>query len=153
MALARDAPVSFEQALGRASSWYGSGVDGRWIVEGPERVGLLRLFDLADPTALFDLRVAAPARGRGIGTAAVRWAAAHVFARHPGVVRLEGTTRQDNRPMRRVFERCGFAQEAHHRRAWFTDGESPRDAIGYALLREDWASGRTTPVPWDRGPN
>ena len=144
--------LSLDEARARAPSWWAAGVDGRWIVDGAEPVGLLRLFDLGDPTALFDLRVAASARGRGIGTAAVRWAAAHVFTRHPSVLRLEGTTRQDNRAMRRLFERCGFAQESHHRRAWFTDGEPPRDAIGYALLREDWTSGRTTPVPWDRGP-
>jgi RimJ/RimL family protein N-acetyltransferase len=144
--------LPLDVAQRRASSWWGPHVDGRFIDEGERRVGLLKVFDLEDPTALFDLRLVSSARGRGIGTAALRWIAAHVFGAHPAVLRLEGHTRIDNRAMRRVFEKCGFVLEAHHRRAWYTDGEPPRDSIGYALLREDWASGRTTPVAWDRGP-
>jgi RimJ/RimL family protein N-acetyltransferase len=143
---------SLAEAARRAPSWWARDVDGRWVERDGERIGLLRIFDLGDPTAILDLRIVPPERGRGIGTAAVRWAAAHVFTTYPAVLRLEGHTRIDNRVMRRVFEKCGFALEAHHRRAWYTDGEPPRDSIGYALLREDWTSGRTTPVAWDRGP-
>jgi RimJ/RimL family protein N-acetyltransferase len=49
----------------------------------------------------------------------------------------------DNAAMRRVFEACGWVKEAHHRKAW-----RGFDAIGYAIPREDWESGRVTPVPW-----
>jgi RimJ/RimL family protein N-acetyltransferase len=40
--------------------------------------------------------------------------------------------------MRRVFENCGFFQEAQHRRAWRVNGGVPVDAVGYAILRDEW---------------
>jgi RimJ/RimL family protein N-acetyltransferase len=46
-------------------------------------------------------------------------------------------TRHDNVAMRRVFEKCGFLKEAHHRRAWRVAGAEPVDAVGYAILRDE----------------
>jgi RimJ/RimL family protein N-acetyltransferase len=134
--------------------------DGRY--EGPdvltliieldgEVVGIARAEDLAearsDPQLDFHLR--AHARGRGIGLAALRHITAELFARYPTKNRIEGQTRRDNIAMRRVFERGGYVQEAVYRRAWPAGEEGPLDGIGYAMLRQDWESGTTTPLDWD----
>ena len=117
-----------------------------WLVDAGVRVGLIRLMDLDDGTPLFDLRVSAKARGRGLGEAAVRWLTEHVFTNYE-VNRIEGTTRDDNHPMRRVFTKTGYAKEAHYRDAWPAD-DGPHDSVGYAILRRDWQTGTTTPVNW-----
>jgi RimJ/RimL family protein N-acetyltransferase len=117
-----------------------------WIVDDGARVGLVRLMDLDDGTPLFDLRVATSARGRGVGEAAVRWLTSHVFT-HYDTNRIEGTTRQDNHAMRRVFDKTGYVKEAHYRDAWPGE-EGVQDALGYAILRRDWVAGTTTAVNW-----
>ncbi|MET3987862.1 GNAT family protein [Streptomyces sp. PvR034] len=93
-----------------------------WIVEGGERVGLIRLFDLADVpeggTPLFDLRVDSAHRGRGLGGQALARLTGYLFTEFPGLQRIEGTTRMDNRAMRRTFLSSGYAKEAHYRDAW-----------------------------------
>jgi RimJ/RimL family protein N-acetyltransferase len=110
-------------------------------------VGVARVHDLDDATPLLDLRIAREQRGRGVGRTALRELADRIFATYD-VDRLEGTTRQDNVAMRRAFVAAGFVKEAHYRRAWpGRDGEA-HDAVGYAILRSDWRSGRTTPVAW-----
>jgi len=63
--------------------------------------------------------------------------------------RIEGTTRQDNRAMRRLFLRCGYAKEAHYRDAWPAQDGTIHDAVGYAILRRDWSAGTVTPPQWD----
>ena len=84
-------------------------------------------------------------------TATVRWLAGEVFGGWPGVRRIEAQTRRDNLAMRTVLRRCGYVQEAVHRRAWPDQDGTFHDGIGYALLREDWERGTTTPVDWDGG--
>jgi RimJ/RimL family protein N-acetyltransferase len=121
------------------------------ITDGGQRVGLVRIEDLDDPTPTFDLRIAAAHRGQGSGTAALRELARWVFDTHD-VERLEGTTRQDNVAMRRAFRAVGFVKEAHYRRGWPTRDRRLRDAVGYALLRTDWRDGTTTPVDWHDEP-
>jgi RimJ/RimL family protein N-acetyltransferase len=112
------------------------------------RVGLLRFRYLADVSPDVDVRLLAPFRGRGFGTRMVMWAAEHLFTtteKH----RLAGETRVDNIAMRNVFRRCGWVKEAHYRRSW-PDGDGDWvDSIGYAILRGDWISGRTTKISWD----
>jgi RimJ/RimL family protein N-acetyltransferase len=120
-----------------------------WIVGGDERVGLVRLMDLTDGTPLFDLRIRAGHRGRGIGVRAVTWLTRYLFEELPDIRRIEGTTRQDNRPMRRVFLRCGYAKEAHYREAWPAMDGTVHDTVGYAILRRDWLSGKVTVPAWD----
>jgi RimJ/RimL family protein N-acetyltransferase len=44
--------------------------------------------------------------------------------------------------MRRLFERCGWVQEAHYRRSWPTGDGGWTDSIGYAILRDDWLAAR-----------
>jgi RimJ/RimL family protein N-acetyltransferase len=117
-----------------------------WVVAAGERVGVVRLFDLDDGTPLFDLRLRAAHRGRGLGTAAVRALTALLFGEFPGLTRIEATTRADNAAMARVLERCGYVREARYREAWPVPGGPPLDSLGYAILRREWAPG-PTPAP------
>lgn len=134
--------------------------DGRY--EGPDVltlmieldgdvVGIARAEDLAEarPDPQLDFRLRERARGQGIGLAALRHITAELFARHPAKNRIEGQTRRDNLAMRRVFDRGGYVQEAVYRQAWPAGEERRMDGIGYAMLREDWESGTTTPLKWD----
>ena len=87
-----------------------SDVDSYWIIDEGSRVGIIRLLDLGDVDQgrpLFDIRIATSHRGRGLGTAAVRWLTAHLFDRFDVLHRIEATTHLDNLAMRRVLERCG----------------------------------------------
>jgi RimJ/RimL family protein N-acetyltransferase len=123
-----------------------------WIVrDGAERVGLVRLFDLEDETALFDLRLREVFRGQGIGGIAVAWLTRFLFTTYPHLRRVEAQTRHDNRAMRVVLRRCGFVKEAHYRAAWPAAGPYV-DGVGYAILREDWTSGASTQVRWNDEP-
>jgi RimJ/RimL family protein N-acetyltransferase len=119
-------------------------------VEG-EVAGYVRAEGLshAQEDPQLDFRLRAPARGRGIGLAALRHITELVFSRHPGKRRIEGQTRVDNVAMRKVFARGGYVQEAVYRRAWPGANGEFFDGIGYAILRDDWESGTVTPVRWD----
>jgi RimJ/RimL family protein N-acetyltransferase len=126
---------------GRLESGYFLGERARsfWVrgEADDEPLGFVRAFDLQDFTPLLDLRVKGAARGRGVGSLALRGITAWLFSEYPKTERLAGYTRHDNLAMRRVFEKCGFLQEAHHRRAWQVEGGEPLDAVGYAILRAE----------------
>jgi RimJ/RimL family protein N-acetyltransferase len=145
---------NFERMLDAVDngSFQGTNDSSFWMMRKTERVGLIHLFDLEDVddgTPLFDLRIRHEFRGIGLGTRAVRWLTKYLFEQHTNLERIEGTTRADNLAMRRVFRRCGFVKEAHFRRAW-TDIDGQRfDAVGYGILRDDWAKQTLTPVLWD----
>ncbi|NLG23510.1 MAG: GNAT family N-acetyltransferase [Actinomycetales bacterium] len=113
------------------------------------RVGFFRLEDLTDGAPLFDLRLDAPFRGRGLGREILRAAADHVFTTMPEVIRFEGQTREDNIAMRKTFLRCGWIKEAHYRQGWPVEGGDPVASVAYGLLRQDWESGRTTTFLWE----
>ena len=129
-----------------AGSFTGSEVRSFWIREGEATAGVVALRDLGDPTPVFDLRLRTAYRGRGIGTAAVRWLTDHLFTEFPEILRIEGHTRRDNLAMQRAFERSGYVREAHHRQAWPSSDGSVHDSFGYAVIRQDWLSGEITPV-------
>jgi RimJ/RimL family protein N-acetyltransferase len=132
----------------------GEGIKTFWIVgAGQEEVGLLRLFDLGDPTPLFDLWIREIYRGQGIGRLALEWLTAYLFTTYAHVLRIGGNTREDNLAMRKVFRRCGYVKEAHYRKAWPTTDGRHLAAIGYAILREDWAEKTVTPVDFDDEPD
>jgi RimJ/RimL family protein N-acetyltransferase len=119
-----------------------------WVsVDGPD-AGLIRLMDLGDSTPVFDLRLRARYRGKGIGGEALRWLTAYLFTELPAIRRIEGHTRQDNRAMRLAFQRAGYVKEAHHRDAWPMDGGEVYDAVTYAILKRDWLAGTTTSPEW-----
>lgn len=150
-ARARPEPAAV-RSLVDAGHYDGAGIRTSWILDDGARIGLVRVYDLEDDTAMFDLRLTAARRGQGIGTATVRWLTGQVFTDLAHVHRVEATTRQDNRAMRAALRRAGYVKEAHHRDGWPVPGGPPLDAVGYAVLRRDWEAGTTTPPAWDDEP-
>ena len=119
------------------------------ILNDKERVGMIRLSELFDPTPIFDLRIQSPYRGKGIGKKALLWLTDYIFTSMPEKIRIEGQTRQDNIAMRQLFRQCGYIKEAHYRKAWPTKEGIYLDSIGYGILREDWKRKKITPVNWN----
>ncbi|MGO1590502.1 MAG: GNAT family N-acetyltransferase [Ancrocorticia sp.] len=115
------------------------------------RIGLVIFEDLDDDAPLFDLRLSEAVRGQGLGVECLRAIADFAFTTMPDVTRLEGQTREDNIPMRRVFESAHWVQEAYYRESWPVEGEEPVASVAYGLLRRDWQSGTVTPIKWQRG--
>jgi RimJ/RimL family protein N-acetyltransferase len=118
-----------------------SATDSYWISLHGERCGLIRLLDLddvADGSAVFDLRIAPAQRGRGLGRAAVEWLTAHLFRTYPALHRIEATTRDDNLAMQRVLDRCDFRPEGRLRESWRNQDASRHDTLVYAILRSEW---------------
>lgn len=124
-----------------------------WIrtPDGKE-VGLIRLHDLHDPTPMFDIRILAPFRGRGYGKQALLWLTDHLFTTMPDIRRIEGQTREDNVPMRRLFRACGYVKEAHYRESWPAGDGRWLASVAYARLRREWEQGISTPVNWHDEP-
>ncbi len=132
--------------------YYESASTSTFLIEvGAHCVGMLRLFDLPTQhgetgSPLFDLRLRASHRGRGIAKHAVRYGIDHIFRTYPQVHRIEATTRHDNGAMRAVLRACGFVREAFYREAWPTP-HGRFHAVGYGLLRSDHNNGTRTPIP------
>lgn len=114
-------------------------------------VGVVRTHDLQELTPMFDIRVREEARGRGFGSAGVRWVTDHLFAT-TDAHRIEAQTRHDNLAMRRTLLRCGYVKEAHYREAYPPVDGVRYDSIGYGVLRSDWERGEVTPVRWEDEP-
>jgi RimJ/RimL family protein N-acetyltransferase len=74
-------------------------------------------------------------RGRGLGAEAITLLTDYLFERE-GAIRVQGGTRIDNAPMRRVFERLGFTQEGVLR-DFLPSGEGRADCVLYAVTRRD----------------
>lgn len=120
-----------------------------WIIsEQNTKMGIIRIYDLQDGTPMFDIRILSKYKGKGIGTTAVNWLVNYIFTNY-SKERIEANTRQDNYAMRCVFHKCGFVKEAYHRRAWENNDGTIYDAIGYGITKEDWKSGKTTPIDWN----
>jgi len=109
-----------------AGRFTGSGVRSFWILVAEAdatsqarlrlaevAVGIVTLRDLADPTPVFDLRLRSAYRGRGFGSAAVRWLTDYIFTEFPEIRRIEGHTRRDNLAMQRVLERVRLVWLRH----------------------------------------
>ena len=118
-----------------------------WVeLEGAGRVGIVHYRYLEDVSPDADFRLLSAFRERGLGTRMVEWAAEHLFtttSKH----RLAGETRVDNVAMRRVFQHCGWVEEARYRQSWPTEDGGWLDSVGYAILRDDWTA---RPPPTDR---
>ena len=131
---------------------YYNGEDSKtfWVVLDQEtKVGMIRIYDLQDGSPLFDIRILSKYKGMGIGTIAVTWLVGYICNNFPDKERIEANTRQDNYAMRCVFHKCGFAKEAHYRKAWAGQDGKSYDAIGYGITKEDWENGKVTPVNWN----
>ncbi len=128
----------------------GEGIKSFWIISDEnKKIGFIRIYDINDGTPLIDIRLAKDSKGLGIGTNAIKWISQFIFETYTNIDRIEGNTRQDNYSMRSVFEKCGYVKEAHYRKAWKDKSGIEYDAIGYALLRDDWKECNQTPVLWD----
>lgn len=138
--------VERQDVLNRARDGYYDSDESQtfWVEADGVRAGVIRLFDLGDETPMFDVRISAAQRGKGLGREAVQWLTDYLFSEFPQVERVEGTTRQDNVAMRRVFRRCGYAKESHYRKAWPDERGRRHDSVGYAIIRDDWKSGTVT---------
>ena len=79
-------------------------------------------------------------RGQGFATEAARALIAHGFA-SLGLHRIYATTSSANPASWGVMERLGMRREAKLREAEFRDGEW-LDTLIYALLADEWQSGR-----------
>jgi RimJ/RimL family protein N-acetyltransferase len=135
--------LSHEQAANVVLA--GDDIVSFWVKAGDEAIGLVRAFDLDDldvGSPLLDIRVAAAHRGRGVGTAAVSWVVDHLFTTYADLHRVEATTRHDNVPMQRVFDRCGFRLEGRMLEAWTNADGSRADTWTYAILRREWSARR-----------
>lgn len=108
-----------------------------WIIDDAVKIGVIRLFDLEDPTCLIDIRFKKSSRGKRLGVAAVNWISQHVFTHFTHIIRVEGHTRNDNFAMRKTFHNSGYVKEAYHRDAW-PQGGKLFDSVGYAMTRNDF---------------
>lgn len=125
-----------------------------FLSEQNDIIGFIRLFDLGndeldDETPLLDIRIKKEFRGKGFGKIAVNLVIEFVFNTYPNKNRFEATTRQDNIPMRKVLEKCGFVKEAHYRQSWPDKDNVKVDTVGYGILRKDWQNKTKTPVNWN----
>ncbi|MBB5205584.1 RimJ/RimL family protein N-acetyltransferase [Inhella inkyongensis] len=127
--------------------------DNGWCTEASERLlivdaqdqvlGMVRHFK---STPYYDAReigyslFAAEQRGRGLTTRAVRLLVDYVFNALP-LNRLEIRANVANTASMRVAEKLGFRQEGVARGAVFVRGAYVDMAV-YALLRQEWVSGR-----------
>jgi RimJ/RimL family protein N-acetyltransferase len=113
-----------------------------WIsIRDEPHAGIVSVDELEDDAPMLDLRIAGPWRNLGLGRQALALATDRVFASHQAIRRIEGTTRADNFAMQRVFDSCGYTQEARYREAWPAQGGDYLDSLGYAILRREWKAG------------
>ena len=118
----------------------------RDLVEMPGFIRLFDLDDVDDDYPLFDLRIRAAYRGRGLGKCAVQWLMKYLFERYPQLDRIVGTTRVDNSSMRKTFRFCGYVKEGHFRKDWSTSNGDCFDTvntessakIGFLALRHQF---------------
>jgi len=101
---------------------HGGPEDGGWFVtlaEDGRVVGDCGTHGPADPDGRLEIGygLAAPSRGRGLGTEAVR-AMAGWLAGQPGVRVLTADVEVGNEPSRRLLERLGFTVTGTHEGHW-----------------------------------
>ncbi|RAL21062.1 GNAT family N-acetyltransferase [Thermoflavimicrobium daqui] len=123
----------------------GDSVKTIWLQYHEQNIGLIRLFDLLDSIALFDLRIRHNYRGKGFGKQALQWLTHYAFTHYPHLIRIEAHTRVDNFAMRKTLYNCGYIKEGYHRQAW-EQGDQLFDSIVYAMIRSDWENQTRTPI-------
>lgn len=122
-----------------------------WILNSvDERIGLVELYQLNDLAPMFSVRFRKDARGKGYGKTTIEWLTKYIFENYPDKKRIEAQTREDNVAMRKLFNRTGYIKEAYFRKASPTETGGRVASVAYGILKEDWLSGRTTPVQWER---
>ncbi len=131
-------------------AFFGKGEENFWVKDqSGEAVGFIELYQLDDLAPMFSMRLKSAFRGRGYGKICLNWLTKYIFENFSGKRRIEGQTREDNVAMRKVFNKCGYVKEAYFRMANPTEDGGRLACVGYGILREDWESGRITPVAWN----
>ena len=74
---------------------------------------------------------------RGIGTRAKMMMCKYGFE-DLGLNKLYFVANEDNYPILRVNEKCGFVQEGRLRQEYLTSEGEMKDMLYYGLLKEDW---------------
>jgi RimJ/RimL family protein N-acetyltransferase len=121
-----------------------------WVRDSQkEPIGLVEIYQLDDLAPMFSMRFKSQHRGKGYGKKTLEWLTQFVFENYSDKRRIEGQTREDNIPMRKVFNKCGYAKEAYYRKASPTENGDRVASIAYGILREDWQSNSITPVQWE----
>jgi RimJ/RimL family protein N-acetyltransferase len=109
------------------------------VVEGPERrfagFAVAPVIDTEAATAELGYVVAGWARGRGVGTAALRELTAWAFS-ELGMVRLELLIDVDNPASKRVAEHCGYMREGVLRSAYVKPGRRTDTEIWSRLVTD-----------------
>lgn len=130
-------------------AFFGEGELNFWVLdENDLRIGLIELYQLDDLAPMFSIRLNSNFRGNGMGQHILNWLTRYIFENYPDKRRIEGQTREDNIPMRKLFNKCGYVKEAYYRMASPTEDGGRVASIAYGILREDWLSGQVTPVQW-----
>jgi RimJ/RimL family protein N-acetyltransferase len=131
--------------------FFGEGEITFWILDSKaEPIGLIEIYQLDDLAPMFSIRFKSEFRRQGLGKPTLDWLTRYIFENYPDKRRIEGQTREDNIPMRKIFNRCGYLKEAYYRQASPIENGSRVASIAYGILREDWQSGHLTPVQWER---
>ena len=119
--------------------------DAQWawavVVDG-EPAGFALVTGMASGDGQMQIRLRQTERGRGVGREVLRQLADHHFAAHDHLQRLVGETHEHNIPMQRAFNAAGFRMEARYRASMPDDDGTLASRWGYALTRQDWATGR-----------
>ncbi|WP_107943423.1 GNAT family N-acetyltransferase [Metasolibacillus fluoroglycofenilyticus] len=131
--------------------YYADGRETFWIIEAGEKMGILIINDINDTIPLFDIRLAAKARGKGLGVKALKWLQNYLFG-EKSKIRIEGYTRADNIAMRKSFTKAGFVKEGYLRNAWENADGTISDTVLYGAIYEDWKAGLVTPTKMNEVP-
>ena len=104
-----------------------------WIIVDDQKLGILIIDDIEDTIPLFDLRLTANARGKGVGVQTLHWLQNYLFGERRKI-RIEGYTRADNLAMRKCFTNAGFVKEGYLRNAWENADGTIHDTVLYASI-------------------
>jgi len=112
---------------------------GIYLKEGGEHVGNIKLGPISWLHRNAELGImigAAAARGKGVGTEAIRLLLGHAFDRL-NLIRVALGVVQSNAGAIRCYEKVGFQTEGVFRSAVLTDGE-PQDIVRMSILAEEF---------------
>ena len=104
-------------------------------------VGFLRISGLEnEPNACpnFDIRLSSSIKGKGIGKKVLEFMIRYIFENYPKIRRIEGSTREDNYSMQKLFDKVGFLKVGQFRKAWHDDKNNWYDCLEYDFLREEF---------------
>ncbi len=118
--------------------------------ENKELIGLIEIYQLDDTAPTFFIRFKSGFRGKGFGKKVLDLLTQSIFENYLDIRRIEAQTREDNIPMRKVFNRCGYVKEAYYRMGSPTEDGGRVASIAYGIPREEWETGQVTPVNWQK---